>query len=606
MSETVSTFLLRRLRAWGVEQVFGYPGDGINGVFAAWAKDGAKDNGGGLPRFVQARHEEMAAFEAVGYAKFSGRLGACTATSGPGAVHLLNGLYDALLDHVPVLAVVGQTNRSAMGGAYQQEVDLMALFKDVCSNYLQMLTVPEQLPNLVDRAVRTALSRRVPTCIIVPYDVQELEYRPPPQEFKMVPSSLGATPARLVADEAGVRRAAEVLNAGRKVAILAGQGARGAAGQLLEVAEALGAGVAKALLGKDVLADDLGFVTGSIGLLGTRPSYEMMRDCDTLLTVGSSFPYSQFLPPFGQARGVQIDSDASVIGMRYPYEVNLVGDAAATLEALLPLLERKKDRSWRAKVEANVARWWETMERQAMTGSDVPGTVNPQRLVWELSSRLPQDAIVSSDSGSAANWYARHLKLRAGQRASLSGTLATMGPGVPYAIGAKFAFPGRPAVALVGDGAMQMNGMAELVTAARYWQDWEDPRLVVAVLHNNDLNQVTWEMRAMGGFAKYAGSQSLPDVAYAAFAEGIGLRGVEVTHPDEVAKAWEQAFSSDRPTVLDVRTDPNVPPIPPHATWEQMTNTAKALASGDEDAWEIIKTGVRQKAQEVLRGTKKG
>jgi pyruvate dehydrogenase (quinone) len=543
----------------------------------------------------------MAAFEAVGYAKFSGKLGVCTATSGPGAVHLLNGLYDALLDHVPVLAIVGQTNRSAMGGAYQQEVDLLALFKDVSSSYLQMVMVPEQLPNLVDRAVRTALARRTPTCIVVPYDVQELDYSPPSHEFKMVPSSLGIAWPRCAPEKAAVERAAEVLNAGKKVAILVGQGARRAADQLVAAAELLGAGIAKALLGKDVLPDDLPFVTGSIGLLGTRPSYEMMRDCDTLLTVGSSFPYTQFLPPFGQARGVQIDHDASMIGMRYPYEVNLVGDAAATLDALLPRLERKQDRSWRRKLEANVERWWKTMERQAMTESDIPGTVNPQRLVWELNGHLPNDAFVTSDSGSAANWYARHLKLGNGQRGSLSGTLATMGPGVPYAIGAKFAHPDKPAVALVGDGAMQMNGMAELITAARYWRDWLDPRMVVAVFHNNDLNQVTWEMRAMSGFPKYGESQTLPNVPYAAFAEGIGLSGVEVNHPDEIAKAWKQAFSADRPTVLDVHTDPNVPPIPPHATWEQMTNAAKALASGDEDAWQVLKTGVRQKVQEALR-----
>ncbi len=600
MNETVSSFLLARLRAWGVEHIFGYPGDGINGILAAWAK------GGDFPQFVQARHEEMAAFEAVGYAKFAGKIGVCMATSGPGAIHVLNGLYDALLDHVPVLAIVGQTNRTAMGGSYQQEVDLLTLFKDACSSYVQVLTVPEQLPNLVDRAVRTALARSAPTCLIVPYDVQELEYQPPAHEFKMVPSSLGVVWPHCTPDKAGIELAAELLNAGKRVAILAGQGARGASDELVAVAELLGAGVAKALLGKDVLPDDLPFVTGSIGLLGTRPSYEMMRDCDTLLTVGSSFPYTQFMPSFGQARGVQIDRDASMIGMRYPYEVNLVGDAGTTLKALLPLLDRKPDRSWRNGIESNVSRWWQTMERQAMTGSDIAGTVNPQRLVWELNGRLPKDAIVTSDSGSAANWYARHLKLAAGQHGSLSGTLATMGAGVPYGIGAKFAFPGRPAVCLVGDGAMQMNGMAELITAARYWKDWQDPRLVVAVLHNNDLNQVTWEMRAMSGFPKFAESQALPDVSYAAFAEGIGLNAVEVVNPDEISKAWERAFSSDRPTVLDVHTDPNVPPIPPHATWEQMTNAAKSLASGDENAWEVIRTGIRQKAQEALRGLKKG
>ena len=331
MAPTVADHLLERLRAWGVDTVFGYAGDGINGLLAAWGRaDG--------PRFVQARHEEMAAFEAVGYSKFTGRVGVCVATSGPGAVHLLNGLYDAKLDHVPVVAIVGQTNRSAMGGAYQQEVDLLSLYKDVASDYVQMVTVPEQLPGVLDRAIRTALGRRAPTAVVIPADVQELDYSAPTHAFKMVPSSLGVEWPHLAPDDAAVRRAADVLNAGSKVAMLVGSGARGAATEIEQVADLLGAGVAKALLGKDVLSDEHSWVTGSIGLLGTRPSYEMMMGCDTLLTVGSSFPYTQFLPEFDQARGVQIDLDPSLIGMRYPYEVNLVGDAAATLQALAPLL----------------------------------------------------------------------------------------------------------------------------------------------------------------------------------------------------------------------------------------------------------------------------
>ena len=372
----VSDYLLQRLRAWGVEKVFAYPGDGINGLLAAW---GRADN---QPKFVQARHEEMAAFEAVGYAKFTGRVGVCAATSGPGAVHLLNGLYDAKLDHVPVVAIAGQTNRSAMGGSYQQEVDLLSLYKDVASEYVQMVTVPEQLPNVLDRAIRVALAERAPTALIIPADVQELEYSPPEHAFKMVPSSLGiAWPAVVPGDQA-IARAAEVLNAGTKVAVLAGQGARGARAELQQVAELLGAGVAKALLGKDVLSDELPYVTGSIGLLGTRPSYELMRDCDTLLTVGSSFPYTQFLPGFGQARAVQIDIDGRYVGLRYPYEVNLVGDAAATLRALIPRLRRKDDRSWRESIEAHVARWWQVMAAEAMVEAD---PVNPLRLFHELS-----------------------------------------------------------------------------------------------------------------------------------------------------------------------------------------------------------------------------
>jgi len=593
MTQTVADYLLERLRAWEVEKVFAYAGDGINGILAAF---GRADN---KPAFIQSRHEEMSAFEAVGYAKFSGRVGVCMATSGPGAIHLLNGLYDALLDHVPVVAIVGQTNRSAMGGSYQQEVDLLSLFKDVAHHYVQMATVPEQLPNLIDRAIRVALTHRAPTCIIIPADVQDLEYSPPGHVFKQVPSSLGISWPTSTPDDAGVARAAEILNAGQKVAILVGQGARGARDEVLEAADLLGAGVAKALLGKDVLSDDLPFVTGSIGLLGTRASYELMRGCDTLLTVGSSFPYTQFLPDLDQARAVQIDIDGGLVGLRYPYEVNLVGDAAATLRALLPALTRKADRSWRERVEKDVAHWWGVIERQSLTEAD---PVNPMRLFWELNGRIPDNAIVTADSGSSANWYARCLRMRGSMRGSLSGNLATMGPGVPYAIGAKFAHPDRPALALVGDGAMQMNGLAELITVARYWREWSDPRLVVAVLHNNDLNQVTWELRAMEGAPKFVESQTLPDVDYARFAASLDLLAIHVDKPEDVGPAWDRAFAADRPTLLDVRTDPNVPPIPPHATFEQIKDAAEAMLKGDENALGVIRTGLKQKLQEFLPG----
>ncbi|MEZ0351073.1 thiamine pyrophosphate-requiring protein [Mycobacterium sp. pR1184] len=587
----VGDYLLERLRAWDVEHVFGYPGDGINGILAAW---GRAEN---QPKFIQARHEEMSAFEAVGYAKFTGRVGVCIGTSGPGAIHLLNGLYDAKLDHVPVVAIVGQTNRSAMGGSYQQEVDLLNLFKDVASDYVQMVTVPEQLPNVLDRAIRIAMAERAPTALIIPADVQELPYSAPTHAFKMVPSSLGIEWPATSPDDAAIARAAAILNEGKRVAMLVGTGARGARDELTEVADLLGAGAAKALLGKDVLSDELPWVTGSIGLLGTRPSYELMRDCDTLLTVGSSFPYSQFLPEFGQCRAVQIDVDGKLIGMRYPYEVNVVADAKAALQALIPRLVRKEDRSWRENIEKNVARWWETMHKEAMVDAD---PINPLRLFAELSPQLPDDAIVTADSGSAANWYARNLKFRGNIRGSLSGTLATMGPAVPYAIGAKFAHPQRPVIAFAGDGAMQMNGMAELITVKRYWQEWDDPRLIVAVLHNNDLNQVTWEMRAMGGAPKFVESQALPDVDYAAFAAGLGLGAVAVKDPEELSDAWRDALAADRPTVLDVYTDPDMPPIPPHATWEQFKATAAAVLAGDENRRGFVKEGLITKAQEFL------
>jgi pyruvate dehydrogenase (quinone) len=398
-----------------------------------------------------------------------------------------------------------------------------------------------------------------------------------------------------------VEKAAEILNAGSKVALLVGQGARGCIEELTELTDLLGAGAAKALLGKDVLPDDLPWVTGSIGLLGTIPSYKMMMGCDTLLTVGSNFPYTQFLPPFDQARGIQIDRSGKWIGMRYPYEVNLVGDAKATLRALLPMLRRKEDRSWRESIESDVARWWEIVERRALTDAE---PVNPLRIFHELSERLPENAIVASDSGSAANWYAQQLRFRGDVRGSLSGTLATMGPGVPYAIGAKWAHPDRPAIALVGDGAMQMNGLAELITVAHYWRQWSDPRLIVAVLHNNDLNQVTWEMRAMEGAPKFVESQSLPDVDYAAFARSLGLIGVNVDETDAVGPAWDQALGADRPVVLDVRCTPDVAPIPPHATFEQVKALTSAILKGDENSWGVVKEGVKQKVQQYLPGSK--
>jgi pyruvate dehydrogenase (quinone) len=594
MSEKVSDHVLRRLREWDVEHVFGYPGDGINGLLAAWER--AKNE----PRFVQARHEETAAFEAVGYAKFRGTLGVCTATSGPGAVHLLNGLYDAKLDHVPVVAIVGQTARSAMGGSYQQEVDLHSLFKDVASEFLETVTVPEQLPNVLDRAIRTACARSAPTAVIIPADVQELEYEPPGHEFKMVPSSLGTGGWQAEPTEQALDRAAEVLCAGKKVAVLVGQGARGARAEVERIAGTLQAGVAKALLGMDVLPDTLPYVTGAIGLLGTRPSYELMRDCDTLLTIGSSMPYSQFLPPFDKARAVQIDLDPHMVGMRYPYEVNLVGDARTTLRRLQPRLRQNDEgQEWREELEFSVERWKEVMRRRAEVKAD---PVNPEYVAHCLDPLLPDDAIITADAGSATNWYARHLTMRGSMRGSLSGTLATMGSAVPYAIGAKFAHPDRPVIALVGDGAMQMNGMAELITIAKYRMSWADPRLVVGVWNNQDLNQVTWEMRAMSGSPQFLPSQSLPDVSYAAFARTLGMTGIRVEKPEEVAGAWQTALESGGPAVVEFMTDPSVPPIPPHADWDQIEATAAAIIKGDSGRRGLVKQGIKAKVQEFLPG----
>jgi pyruvate dehydrogenase (quinone) len=590
MSDTCADFLVRRLHDWGVQRIYGYPGDGINGIM------GALNRAGNRPEFIQARHEEMAAFMACGHAKFTGELGVCLATSGPGAIHLLNGLYDAKMDHQPVLALVGQQSRMSLGGSYQQEVDLGSLFKDVAHEYVQLVTIPEQLPELIDRAVRIAMAERTVTCLIFPNDLQnEPAVHSLPREHGVVPGGIGYGRSHLVPARDELERAARILREGERVAMLVGQGARGAEAEILEMADRLGAGIAKALLGKDVLPDDLPCVTGSIGLLGTRPSYSMMMGCDTLLMIGSSFPYSEFLPEPGTARGVQIDLDGRMIGIRYPMDAHLVGDATQTLRALLPLVERKEDRSWRHEIEQEVEAWWKVVEGRAMQPAD---PLNPQRVFWELSTRLPDRCILAADSGSAANWFARDLKLRDGMRASLSGNLASMGPAVPYAIAAKFAFPDRPAIALAGDGAMQMNGLAELITIAKYRERWDDPRLVILVLHNDDLNQVTWEMRVMEGDPRFAASQDIPDFPYARFAEMLGLKGIRVDSPDRVGDAWDEALSCDRPVVLEAITDPSVPPLPPHITFEQARGMMSALLRGDPDRGAVVRRSFLGKLEE--------
>jgi pyruvate dehydrogenase (quinone) len=587
-------FLLARLREWGIHRIYGYPGDGINAVL------GALDRAKGDPEFIQVRHEEMAAFMACAHAKFTDEIGVCLATSGPGAIHLLNGLYDAKLDHQPVLAIVGQQALSALGGAYQQEVDLTTLFKDVAHEFVEMASTPAQMRHLVDRAVRIALDQRTVTCLIVPNDLASMAaVETPPHEHGTIHSSVGYSRPTIVPGDEELEHAAAILNSGERVAMLVGAGALDAAAEVLEVADRLGAGVAKALLGKAAIPDDLPFVTGAIGLLGTKPSWDLMQGCDTLLMVGSSFPYSEFLPEEGKARGVQIDVDGRMIGIRYPMEAQLIGDSKATLKALIPLLERKQERSWREQIERNVAEWWDLLEERALQPAD---PINPQRLFHELSKRLPDNAIISSDSGSAANWYARDLKLRSGMMASLSGNLATMGPGVPYAIAAKFAHPERVAIALVGDGAMQMNGLAELITIGKYWHRWADPRLIVLVLHNDDLNQVTWEQRALEGDPRYEATQDIPDFPYAAFAELVGLKGIRVDDPDAIGPAWDEALAADRPVVLDAVTDPSVPPLPPHITFEQAKHFAQAVLHGDPERRSMISQSIRQMFAELVPG----
>jgi len=589
---SVADFVLERLREWGVRRIFGYPGDGINGFL------GALDRADGDPEFIQVRHEEASAFMACGHAKFTGEVGVCLATSGPGAIHLLNGLYDAKLDGAPVLALVGQQRRVSLGASYQQEVDLQVLLSDV-SEFVQTCVDPAQARHLVDRAVRVALERRGVAALVFPNDVQELDaVAAPDREHGAVFSSVGRSRSRLVPEEAELRRAADVLNAGSRVAMLVGQGARGATDEVVHAADVLGAGVAKALLGKDVLPDGLPFVTGSIGLLGTRPSYELMRGCDTLFVVGSGFPYAEWLPREGEARGVQIDVDAGMLGMRYPMEVHLAGDAGATLAALLPLLRRRADTDWWDRIAAWNEAWEGTLRARAEVEAD---PLNPQLVARELSRHLPERSIVTADSGSSTVWYAQQMKLRAGMRGSLSGTLASMGSAVPYGIAAKLAYPDRPVVAIVGDGAMQMNGLNELITLAKYCRRFSEGTFVVCVFNNRDLNMVTWEQRVLAGDPKYPPSQTIPDVPYARLAELLGLTGVRVERPEDLGPALDAAFAEGGPVVVDAVVDPEIPPLPPHVSLEQTANIAKALAKGDPDGAGLVRKAFVTKLAELVR-----
>jgi pyruvate dehydrogenase (quinone) len=592
MATTVSDFILGRLQAWGIKRIFGYPGDGINGVMGAL--DRAKDK----IDFIQVRHEEDAAFMACAHSKFTGEVGVCMATSGPGAIHLLNGLYDAKLDHQSVVAIVGQQARLSLGGSYQQEVDLVSLYKDVAGEYVHMMTEPGQARQMIDRAIRIAKSQRTVTCVIIPNDVQELDaVEAPPKKHGSVFTGIGHSVEKPVPPASELQKAADILNEGKKVAMLIGAGALGASKEVKEIAELLGAGVAKALLGRAALPDDLPYVTGAIGLLGTKPSWDLMMDCDTLLMIGSSFPYSEFLPDEGKAKGVQIDIDNRMVSLRYPMDVNLIGDSKETLKALIPLIKYKEDRSWRNEIEEGIKEWWQVIEAKAMNGAK---PINPQRVFWELSPRLPDNCIITSDSGSSANWFARNLKIREGMKASLSGTLATMCPGVPYTIAAKFAYPDRVAIALVGDGAMQMLGNNGLITISKYWKRWSDPRLIIMVLHNNDLNQVTWEQRVMTGNPEFVGSQALPDFPFAKYAELLGLKGIRVDDPENIGAAWDEALSADRPVVLEAISDPDVPTIPPHITFNQMVKFTKTVIKGDAHERGIITQTFKDVVEEYL------
>ena len=594
MSMNVSDFVWHRVQEWGIKRVYGYPGDGVGGLDVALEK--VKDT----LQYVQVRHEEMAAFMASAHAKFTGEVGLCYATSGPGAIHLLNGLYDAKMDHMPVVALVGQQARTCIGASYQQEVDLQSLFKDVAADFVATASVPSQLRHLIDRAVRIASTRRTVTCVIIPNDLQELAYEDPPVVHGTTHTGIGyAGPAQLPNEDV-LRQAAAVLNAGRKVAMLVGAGALRATDEVIAVAERLQAGVAKALLGKAVLPDDLPWVTGSLGLLGTKPSWDLMKGCDTFFMIGSAFPYSEFLPKPGAARGVQIDIDGTRLSLRYPMEVSMVGDSAVTLRALLPLLEQKPASDWRRSIETGMAQWWKTLDERAMMTAD---PINPQRVFWELSKRLPEKCILTGDSGSVANWYARDIRMRRGMMGSLSGGLASLGAATPYAMAAKMAFPDRVVIAFIGDGAMQMNGLNVMITISKYWKEWSDPRLIVMVLNNRDLNQVTWEERIQLGVGKTESTQSIPDFPYHKYAELLGFKGIFVNDPERLGAAWDEALAADRPVILECCTDPNVPPLPPHITLQEAKNFITMMAS-EPELGSVLKESAKQILSSVWPGGK--
>lgn len=588
MTKTVSDFIVERLQTWGVDRIYGYPGDGINGVIGAISRAEGKID------FVQTAHEELASLMATAHAKFTGTVGVCLSTGGPGAVHLLNGLYDAKLDHQPVVALVGQQAQEGMGGSIQQETDLYSTLKDVGSAYIAQLSTPEQARHVIDRAFRIALGERTVTVIIIPHDVQrEDAVESPPSEHAMQHSSPGFTPPRLLPIESELDAAAEILNAGDRIAMLVGAGALHASAMVREVAEQLDAGVAKALLGKAVLPDSLPYVTGSVGWLGTPASNWMMEQCDTLFLIGTTMPYTEFLPKEGQARGVQIDVAPRNLGLRYPMDVMLAGDATETLRALRSRLERRDRSAWRRAVEDQVREARAKAEAQVNASAN---PLNPQLVVRAMSNIMPDHAIVTADSGSSAVWLARYFDLREGMMMSVSGGLATMGCGLPYALAAKFTHPDRVAIAVIGDGAMQMSGMSALIDVAKYYREWKDPRLVLVVLNNRDLNYVTWEQRVMEGNPKFERSQCLPDIDYAAYARVLGLDGVRVDEPSQVVDAWSRAFAADRPFVINAVVDANVPTLPPKLEPKLEEKLNKALSDGDPDA-----SGVREQlvAQQI-------
>jgi pyruvate dehydrogenase (quinone) len=583
MANTAADLLIETICDWGVEVIFGLPGDGINGIMEALRTRQDK------VRFVQVRHEEAAAFMACAYAKYTGRLGVCLATSGPGGVHLLNGLYDAKMDGQPVLAITGHHYHDLIDTYAQQDIDLDLVFKDVAL-YSTRIMGPSHVEPVTNLACRTALSRRGVAHLNFPVDLQEHEAGE--HSKRNIPgssaSAVFATKAGLPSEE-DVRQAADVLNAGQRVAILAGRGALHATGELEEVAERLGAPIIKALLGKAAVPDDSPYTTGGIGLLGTRPSQEAMENCDTLLMVGTSFPYIEFLPKPGQARAVQIDRDPTRIGLRYPVEVGLAGDSRATLQVLSPWLERKQDRSFLGTAQAGMKDWRALMEERG-TRQDRP--MKPQVLAWELGKRLADTAIVSADSGTITTWWARQIPAKRGQMYSVSGTLASMACGLPYTIAAQIAYPARQCVALVGDGGFTML-MGEFAPAVKYQLP-----VKIFIVKNNVLGQIKWEQMVFLGNPEYG--VDLHPINFAAYAQACGGTGFTIEDPADCGRIVDQALSTPGPVVVEAVVDPYEPPWPGKISLQQATMFAESLARGQPNRTKIAWTVLSDKVRELV------
>jgi pyruvate dehydrogenase (quinone)/pyruvate oxidase len=581
---TAADVMVEALIDWGVEVIFGLPGDGINGIMESLRTHQEKI------RFIQVRHEEAAAFMACGYAKFTGKLGVCLATSGPGGIHLLNGLYDAKLDGQPVLAITGLQFHDLIGTYTQQDVALDKLFIDVAV-FNERVMGPTHVENLTDLACRMARAYHGVSHLAFPVDLQEEEVKERQRSKRNIPhhtSDVFARSARLP-DRMELERAAAILNEGKKIGILAGRGALGASDELEQVAEVLGASIVKALLGKAAVPDDSPYTTGGIGLLGTKPSQEVMEDCDTLLMVGTSFPYIEFLPKPDKARGVQIELDPKKIGLRFPVEVGLIGDSRATLKELIPLLKRKDDRSFLQAAQAGMKDWWDVMEKRG-TRQDMP--MKPQVVAWELGKRLRDDAIVSCDSGTIATWWARQIKVRKGQMHTLSGNLATMAPGLPYTIAAQIAFPQRQCVAFVGDGGFSML-MADFVTAVKYKLP-----IKVVIIKNNTLGQIKWEQMVFLGNPEYG--VDLYPIDFAEFAHACGAVGFTVEDPKECGHVLDQFLNAPGPAVLQAVVDPFEPPMPAKVKAEQALHFAESLAKGEPNRKKIALTTLSDKVREVI------